>query len=175
MWRIVSVYAGFDLCGVRFDIERFHFRNGFANAMLAEFFIDGCGDLSTGGIGGIAAVEALEEFSVLDSDDSTDDGKGRELFIVCVNADSGAVGAGMKCFEHAKVFCLGFGAKVFVKDIVYEHADGVDLAFGHGSVACFSECVYGKKTAFCGKFDSICFFGKFAFKSEHGFLNHFGA
>ena len=164
---VIGVDTSLDLRRIRFDIERFHFRNGFADAMLAEFFIDGCGDLSTGGVGGIAAVKALEEFSVLDSDDSADNGERRELFVVCVNADSGSIGAGMECFENRKIFSFGLGTKLVIKDIIYEHADGIDLAFRHGSMAGFSCCIEGDKAVFCGNFYAFGFFRKFAFAFEH--------
>ncbi len=103
---VIGVDAGLNFGAAGFDIERLHLRDGFADAMLAEPLVDGRGDPSTACVGGIAAVKALEEFSVLDSDDSADNSERIELFVIRVNAYSAAVRSGMECLEHGKVIRL---------------------------------------------------------------------
>ena len=87
------------------------------------------------GVGGEAAVKALAQRAVPQFDGAAHDGQRVKQAVVRRNAQGAAVGGGMQLLQHLQVGGLGGGADAAFQQAVYQQADGVDGALGHGRMA----------------------------------------
>ena len=87
------------------------------------------------GVGGIAAVKALADDTVLHLDRTADDGQRVEQAVVSSNTQGAAVGGSVQRVQYMQVGFLLRGAYAALEQAVNDQTDGVDRALGHGSVA----------------------------------------
>ena len=92
-------------------------------------------DLGAAGIGGITAVQGLEDLSVLRADDAADDGQGLKEAVVRLDAQAPAPPVAVQLLQKLQHAPLVLVAHTVCQQIVHQHADGVHRALGQGGVA----------------------------------------
>ena len=101
---------------------------------------DSVSDLLAAGVGGIAAVDGLEDVPVLNAYHAADYRKRLELAVIGINAEATAVPALVQLHEQAQELLFLFARKLVFENIAYQHAYRVHRALRLGCVAADALC-----------------------------------